>query len=74
MEAVACPSRGAGRGSLGQGQPLGQGWGQVPGPREEQQLWYWLCHWAEKGLLCWWMEGPQPLLGWGEVGQVERGP
>lgn len=27
-----------------------------------------------KAHLHWWMEGPQPLLSWGEAGQVERGP
>lgn len=44
------------------------------GQRQQKQLWLWLLHWAEKGLLRWWMEGPQPLLSWGEVEQVERGP
>lgn len=51
VEAAACPSRVEGRGSLGWGQP--QGWGQSQGPRQRQQkqLWLWLLHWAEKGLL-----------------------
>lgn len=28
----------------------------------------------QKAHLHWWMEGPQPLLSLGEVGQVERDP
>lgn len=76
----------------------------MPSQRQQKQLWLWLLHWAEKGLLKsknrksvsveralpflphpgrrstqkahlhWWMEGPQPLRSWGEVGRVERGP
>lgn len=43
------------------------------GQRQQNQLWLWLLHWAEKGLH-WWTEGPQRLQSWGEVGQEERGP
>lgn len=32
------------------------------------------CHSIQKAHLHWWMEGPQPLLSWEEVGRVERGP
>lgn len=72
--AVACPSREGGRGTLEWGQPRRWGQSQVLWQRQQKQLWLWLLHWAEKGLLHWWMEGLQPLLSWGEVGQVERGP
>lgn len=74
MGAGAYPSKEEGRGSQGQGQPLGQGQHQMLGQRYwYQQLWWWLFHWAEKQLH-WWTEELQPLLSLGEVGLVERDP
>lgn len=74
MGAGAYPSKEEGRGSQGQGQPLGQGQNQMLGQRYwYQQLWWWLFHWAEKQLH-WWTEELQPLLSLGEVGLVERDP
>lgn len=51
MEAAACPSREEGRGSPRRGRLRGRRQSQAPGRRQEKQLWLWLLHWAEKGLL-----------------------
>lgn len=72
--AEAYPSKEEGKGSRGQDQPLGQVQSQMLEQKYwGQLLWWWLLHWVEKQLH-WWMEGPQPLLSLGEVGQVERDP